>query len=72
MKFPYITTACCAKNNVVSMDHMAGDIGTQHPVVNRMCVNCGAHWYGDDGANVVQIPRKTWDHWMAQPEQVSA
>lgn len=72
MKSTFATPTCCARQSVSVMDHIAGQREDTRLIVNRMCVRCGTHWYGNDGVNVVELPRVVWDRWMSQPEKVAA
>ncbi len=51
-----MTTRCCAKSNIANLA-FKGD------VANRVCLSCGEHWYGADGA-VIRYTRKEWDAFM--------
>lgn len=55
----------CRRPDVANMDHWAGHGHDARRMVNRYCLTCGTHWYGNDGANVVEIPQRVWDGWMA-------
>jgi hypothetical protein len=46
------------------MDHVMGYEPDRRPMISRMCLTCGLHWYGDAGVAVFEIPRAVWDHWM--------
>lgn len=71
-KLTFVTPPCCPRPSVAIMDHVVGWREDARPMVNRMCLRCGTHWYGNEGASVVEMPRKVWDRWMDQPEQVAA
>ena len=48
------------------MDHQRGAFGFDGPVrqvVNRVCLKCGSHWYGEE-CQVKQYTRKEWDAMM--------
>lgn len=65
----YTPDHSCRRRDIAVMDHRIGlTNGTARPIVNRMCLTCGAHWYGDAEAAVFEIPEKVWDGWMNQPE----
>jgi hypothetical protein len=64
--FTFVTPCCCGAPSVINMDSRSRQI------VNRMCLHCGAHWYGEDGSNVVEFTRAAWDRWMNSAEQVAA
>lgn len=68
--YAYVTPPCCAHPSVAKMDHVVGFEG--RPMINRMCLRCGTHWYGNDGTNVVEFTRKAWDRWMELPAEVEA
>ena len=60
----FITPSCCERHSVSNMDHSKGLDHQGAPMVNRICLRCGTHWYGPDGVNVVEFTRKAWDRWM--------
>ena len=70
MNATFVTPACCAHPSVTNMDHRRGMDGD--PMVNRMCLRCGQHWYGNDGVSVVEFTRAAWDRWMNQFDEVAA
>lgn len=65
MKLAYVTPSCCTHPSVAVMDHDIGWREDQREIVNRTCLHCGKHWYGNDGTNVVEFTRAAWDRWMA-------
>lgn len=67
--FAYVTPQCCKRPAVATMDHFRGN---GEPMVNRMCLHCGQHWYGNAGTAVVEFTRSAWDRWMNEPQQVAA
>lgn len=56
-----MNTHACARPNVTNMDHVVGQFPDLRAMVNRMCLGCGTHWYGDAGVAVFEMPRKVWD-----------
>ncbi|MEQ7866543.1 hypothetical protein ABQ137_07925 [Xanthomonas sp. WHRI 8393] len=47
------------------MDHTVGSGNLDcTPMVNRMCLTCGTHWYGEAKRAVFEIPQRVWDRWM--------
>lgn len=54
----------CKRPDVATMDHVLGDYPDYRPMVNRTCLTCGTHWYGNAGVAVFEMPRKVWDRWM--------
>lgn len=59
----------CKRPDIATMDHVSGDgRAPLRPVVNRYCLTCGTHWYGDAHAAVFEIPGKVWDLWMNQKD----
>lgn len=60
---------CCHRPSIANMDHVKRGGVEAMPMVNRICLNCYSHWYGNDGVAVVQFTRKSWDNWMSQPSQ---
>ena len=55
----------CKRPNVATLDHTLGHYPEPvRPIVNRVCLTCGVHWYGDAGVAVFEIPRRVWDAWM--------
>lgn len=62
----------CRRPDIAVMDHKVGFGADARPVINRMCLTCGTHWYGDAEAAVFEIPAKTWDSWMEQPWRAAA
>ena len=62
----FVTPPCCSNPSIASMDHRLGITnGSVRPIINRMCLNCGEHWYGDAETSVVQMPRRVWDRWVS-------
>ena len=59
------TSHTCKRSNVTNMDHKKQDVETLAitPMVNRMCLTCGKHWYGEEGA-VKEYTRAEWDSWI--------
>ena len=53
----------CKRPDVANMDHVIGYRPAARPIVNRMCLTCGTHWYGDAGNAVFEMPRRIWDGW---------
>lgn len=49
---------------IANMDHFAGFGSDLRPMVNRMCMKCGQHWYGDAGVAVVEFTKAAWDRWI--------
>lgn len=64
-KCVFVTPPCCARPSIARMDHLRGMDGD--PMVNRACLHCGRHWYGNDGTNVVEFTRAAWERWMNAP-----
>ncbi|TAA20329.1 hypothetical protein [Pseudoxanthomonas winnipegensis] len=59
-----ITKHSCKSPNIADMDHKAGsDTRELRPMVNRMCLTCGTHWYGDARHAVFEMPALIWDRW---------
>lgn len=54
----------CKRPNVVNMDHVQGYYPDLRPTVNRICLTCGWHWYGDADVAVFEMPGKVWSAWM--------
>lgn len=56
---------CCAFQAVASLDHTVFHTDkTTEDRVNRICLKCGAHWYGPP-SNVRMYTRAEWDELMA-------
>lgn len=71
MKADYITPPCCAKPSVAVMDYQWPVFGEpQEMKVNRVCLNCGAHWAGYV-EEVAQFTRKEWDALMEKTFSVN-
>lgn len=61
MKADYTTPPCCNRKSVAVMDYKWRVFGEPKEIkVNRVCLNCGAHWAGSIG-EVVQYTKKDWD-----------
>lgn len=57
--------ACtCKRPDVANLDHRLGGRHDSRPMVNRVCLTCERHWYGDAGVAVFEMPRSVWDGWM--------
>jgi len=55
---------CCERPAVSSLDHTVFHVDrTTEERVNRVCLKCGAHWYGPPEA-VKQYTRAEWDSLM--------
>ena len=57
----------CRRPSVMNMDFDAAPLfGNRNPVpiVNRFCLTCRSHWYGNAETNIVEIPARIWDKWM--------
>jgi hypothetical protein len=57
----------CKRPNVANLDHAVGH--SPHPIrpmVNRVCLTCLTHWYGDADVAVFEMPRHVWDRWMEE------
>lgn len=65
--FDYSVMHYCKRRDVACLDHWVG-YGTDsyRPVVNRICLTCHTHWYGDAQTAVFEIPARTWDRWMQE------
>ena len=50
---------CCDKPNTASHDYEVRGETT----INRMCLHCGKHWHGKEGA-VREFSRKEWDDFV--------
>lgn len=58
---------CCKRQSIASMDYKkSGPRGWNFPVpvINHMCMHCGQHWYGEEGA-VKEYTKAQWDAWIA-------
>ena len=58
------TNCACKRPNVANLDHSRGYGAESHQMVNRICLTCGTHWYGNAGVAVFVMPRAVWDGWM--------
>lgn len=67
-RFNFDSTHACKRQDVAVMDHVLGSNPDHRPIVNRFCLTCGTHWYGDAHNAVFAIPQKQWDRWMREPE----
>lgn len=55
----------CKRPAIANMDHKLGSSSLDcTPMVNRMCLTCGTHWYGDAEQAVFEMPHRVWDRWM--------
>lgn len=73
VRHSYITPGhACRRPSVANMDHVAGFNPDERPMVNRYCLTCGTHWYGDALTAVFQIPQCVWDRWLAEPTEAVA
>lgn len=63
----------CRRPAIANMDHKVGSSSIDcSPMVNRMCLTCGTHWYGDSGQAVFEMPQRVWDRWMNTALEVAA
>lgn len=60
----YVVVHQCKRPDVATMDHRMGDRLDTRPIVNRVCLTCLTHWYGDAEMAVFEFPRRVWDAWM--------
>ena len=61
----YRAPHACKRPNIANLDHRLGHThATERPIVNRVCLTCLTHWYGDAEAAVFEIPGRIWDRWM--------
>lgn len=56
--------ACCKSPAIANMDHLVGFHEDARPIVNRICLKCFHHWYGNAGVAVFEMPRRVWDGWV--------
>ena len=61
----------CKRPSVACVDHKKQDLETLvlTPMINRMCLTCGKHWYGPEG-QVKEYTRKEWDSWINSAAEV--
>lgn len=64
VRFDFSTEHDCKRQDVAIMDHITGSEPPLRPMVNRVCLTCLTHWYGDADRAVVEMPRRVWDRWM--------
>lgn len=61
----YHSHHACKRPDVANLDHfLGGRNGDVRPIVNRVCLTCMTHWYGDADTAVFEIPSRAWDRWM--------
>jgi hypothetical protein len=51
----------CKRSDIATLDHGRPD---GSPIVNRVCLTCLTHWYGEAGVAVFEFPRRVWEAWM--------
>lgn len=61
----FVTPPCCSRPSIATMDHLKGWPPDTRPVVNRVCIQCWRHWYGEPGA-VQAYTRSEWDAMMGE------
>jgi len=54
---------CCKAPNIANSDHKEGLYPHAYTMINRACLRCGQHWYGEEGS-VREFTRTVWDHMM--------
>ena len=54
---------CCTRPSIANMDHVKGFEPDRQATTNRMCLKCGRHWYGPEGA-AREYTRAQWDAWV--------
>jgi hypothetical protein len=59
-----VTDHDCKKPSIANLDHFSGLPPERNPMVNRLCMTCLQHWYGNAGVAVVEMPRAVWDGWV--------
>ena len=64
------TTNCCRNPDVAVFDYDDYDFITRTftSKVNRVCLHCMTHWFGEPGA-VKQFTRQEWDAWLLAEAQ---
>lgn len=62
VKFDFTPEPCCPKPALVCMDHvlMSPFDNSRRGRVNRVCLSCWRHWYGDPEA-VWTFTNEEWD-----------
>jgi hypothetical protein len=54
----------CKRPNIAIMDYQKGQRESDLvPMVNRMCLTCGRHWFGPE-SDVKLYTRAEWDAWV--------
>jgi len=53
----------CKRPAITDLDHN-GSLFEMMPMVSRMCLTCGTHWYGNAGMAVFEIPQQHWEGWF--------
>ena len=53
---------CCKRPSIANLDHIKGYAPDHIHMTNRICMNCGKHWYGAE--TVREYTRKEWDDWV--------
>jgi hypothetical protein len=54
----------CKRPAIANMDHWRGTEFDKTWTTNRMCLTCGQHRYGPQGAET-EYTRAQWDAWIA-------
>ena len=64
------TANCCRHPDVARIDYEKYDLETRttSPRINRVCLHCLTHWFGEPGA-VKQYTGKEWDAWLIAEAQ---
>ncbi|MGS0619887.1 hypothetical protein [Xanthomonas oryzae] len=66
------TSHVCKRPAIANMDHTVGSSRDRSQMVNRMCLTCCTHWYGDADQAVFEMPQRVWDRWMNKALEITA
>ena len=69
-----IYSCACKRQCIANLDHvklnMDGRSATPTPMVNKVCVTCRQHWYGEVGS-VKEYTGKEWDALILETFEVT-
>jgi len=55
-----MSETCCKKPNIQVFDYWDDLPGLRERTVNRVCLNCKTHWFGDSD-NPTRYTKQEWD-----------
>jgi hypothetical protein len=61
----------CKRPAIANFDYSKGFGAECQRMVNRTCLTCETHWFGDSGVAVFEMPKRVWERWIESAAEVS-